>query len=57
MEFLIDDLLNFSKLDTGSFTLNVVEFEVIGLIEEIRHAFEPLLQPTEQALKIAHSAN
>jgi len=53
LDLLINDLLDVSRLDAGTFTLTRHEFDVKVLIEELRLAFGPLLEPANQTLNIS----
>ena len=52
LELLINDLLDVSRLDAGTFTLSIEEFDVCELIGEISAAFAPTAQQKSQSLNV-----
>ena len=54
LDVLVDDLLDVSRLERGTLTLNKQSFEVKDLIEELRTAFDPILQAKKQTLDVRY---
>jgi signal transduction histidine kinase len=54
LDLLINDLLDVSRLDAGTFTLTKTEFDVTVLIQEMGTAFSPLADTNEQLLSISY---
>ncbi|NQW17140.1 MAG: GAF domain-containing protein [Chloroflexi bacterium] len=54
LDLLIDDLLDVSRLDAGTFKLARSEFEVTALIEELKAAFLPLIDSSNQSLTVSY---
>ena len=54
LDVLINDLLDVSKLDAGTFSLSKSEFDVEALLEEIAASFAPIVQQKRQKLNIVH---
>ncbi|NQW18843.1 MAG: GAF domain-containing protein [Chloroflexi bacterium] len=52
LDVLINDLLDVSRLNAGSFSLTKQEFDVKLLIEELRSAFSPILEDKNQSLVV-----
>mgnify|MGYP001434964202 CR=1 FL=1 len=54
LDLLINDLLDVSRLDAGTFTLTRSEFDLTVLIQEMGTAFLPLVDTNEQLLNISY---
>ena len=54
LDLLINDLLDVSKLDAGTFKLNKQEFDVEVLLKEIADAFAPIVQRKRQTIEVNH---
>ncbi|NQW17139.1 MAG: GAF domain-containing protein [Chloroflexi bacterium] len=52
LDLLINDLLDVSRLDAGTFTLTKSEFETSLLLTEIQAIFEPILEQCDQSLDV-----
>ena len=54
LDLLINDLLDVSKLDAGTFKLNKQAFDVEVLLKEISEAFVPIVQRKRQTLEVSY---
>ena len=52
LSFLIGDLLDVSRIESGALKLDMVEFEVNQVIEELYESFIPILDEKKQVMKL-----
>lgn len=52
LSLLISDLLDVSRMESGSLKLDISEFEMNQMVEELHESFVPLLEAKRQTLKL-----
>ena len=52
LDVLINDILDISRIDAGTFNLNITDFSVGQLAHELKAGFEPILAQKSQSLHI-----
>jgi signal transduction histidine kinase len=56
LDVLINDLVDVSQIDGGKLKIEKDKFLVSGLVEEIRLAFDPILDPKQQTSSVKNNA-
>ncbi len=57
MVVFINDMLDFSKIETGKLALDQVEFDPSKVLEEVRRRFMPLLHSKKAKFRLEYDAN